>query len=312
MSDQTPVIDSHTHLYSAEMTPPYWVRAMADYGSSISERTPQEVHERIERDWFDQSGDRLVADMDAAGIAKSVVFVLDFGPYAGIDDTVSLERRYELYAEAIRRHPDRLVLYGGIDPRRPDAASFITRAVDEYGIRGVKIWPPNGSLPNETYCYRLYERCAELGLPVIVHTGQEIGPLRSECTKPIFVDQPANDFPEITWVLAHAGMGWWQEAAEIAWHHPNVYVDIAYWQAKYLRSPERFADELRGLITTAGRERVFFGTDWPALRAVRRVRHDTWVEVLQGFADEAPGGVEFTREEIDLLMGGAAARALGL
>jgi predicted TIM-barrel fold metal-dependent hydrolase len=113
-------------------------------------------------------------------------------------------------------------------------------------------------------------------------------------------------------VLAHAGMGWWQEAAEIAWHHGNVYLDIAYWQAKYLRSPERFAQELRGLISTAGRERVIFGTDWPALRTVPRVRHDVWVRTLLGLAEEAPGGVAFTREEVDLLMGGVAAKALGL
>lgn len=306
------VIDSHTHLYSGDMTPCYWIDAMADYGSSISGRTPGFVRERIESNWFDPEGDRLIADMDAAGIEKSVVFILDFALHAGVDDGISLSRRYELFAAAVARHPDRLVLYGGIDPRRPDAAQFVRRAHAEYGIRGVKIWPPAGAYPNESYCYRVYERCAELGLPVVVHTGQEIGPLRSECTRPMFVDQPANDFPELTFVLAHAGMGWWQEAAEIAWHHPNVYVDIAYWQAKYLRSPEQFCQELRSLISTAGKERVLFGTDWPAMRQVRRVKHDVWVKTLRELPENAPGGVRFERDEIDLLLGGAAEAALGL
>ncbi len=308
----TRVIDAHTHLYSREMTPAYWIDAMADYGSSVSGRPSEYVRERIETGWFDQDGDLLVADMDAAGIARSVVFVLDFALHAGVGDGISLERRYELFAAAVARHPERLVLYGGIDPRRPDAAAFVARAKDEYGIHGMKIWPPAGALPNESYCYRVYERCAELGLPVVVHTGQEIGPLRSECTRPILVDQPANDFPELTFVLAHAGMGWWQEAAEIAWHHPNVNVDIAYWQAKYLRSPEQFCRELRGVMSTAGASRVIFGSDWPALRQVRRVAHATWVELLRSLPDEAPGGVTFEREEIDLLLGGAAERALGL
>ncbi|HEY7632778.1 MAG TPA: amidohydrolase family protein [Thermoleophilaceae bacterium] len=306
------VIDAHTHLYSDEMTPHYWVDAMADYGSSISTRTSSYVRERIVEDWFDPTGDLLVADMDAAGIEKSVVFVLDFALHSGVGDGVSLERRYELFSQAVDRHGDRLVLYGGIDPRRPDAAAFVERAASEYGIKGVKIWPPAGALPNEAYCYRVYERCAQLGLPVVIHTGQEIGPLRSECTRPIFVDQPASDFPELTFVLAHAGMGWWQEAAEIAWHHPNVYVDIAYWQAKYLRSPETFCRELRQLISIAGKERVIFGTDWPALRKVPRVRHDVWMDVLRKLPEEAPGGVRFEREEIDLLLGGVAEAALGL
>jgi predicted TIM-barrel fold metal-dependent hydrolase len=306
------VIDAHAHLYSEEMTPRYWIDAMAAYGGSISGRAPQYVRERITGGWFDPSGDMLVSDMDAAGIEKSVVFVLDFGLYAGVDDSVSLARRYELFAAAVARHPDRLVLYGGIDPRRPDAAQFVQTARDSFGIQGVKIWPPAGARPDGSYCYRLYERCAELRLPVVVHTGQEIGPLRSECTRPMFVDQPANDFPELTFVLAHAGMGWWQEAAEIAWHHPNVYLDIAYWQAKYLRSPERFCQELRALISTAGKERVMFGTDWPAMREVPRVKHDVWVEVLRELPDHAPGGSVFEREEIDLLLGGAAAAALGI
>jgi predicted TIM-barrel fold metal-dependent hydrolase len=308
----TRVIDAHTHLYSAEMAPPYWYEAMAAYGAGLSGRSPEEVRRTIEEEWFDPTGDRLVAEMDAAGIERSVVYLLDFGLYGGVDDEVSLLRRYELFAEAVSRHPDRLVFFGGIDPRRPDATRLLERAHAELGLRGVKIWPPSGIRPDDPACYRVYELCAGLALPVVIHTGQEIGPLRSDTTRPIFCDQPINDFPELTFVLAHAGMAWWREAAEIAWHHANVYVDIAYWQAKYLRSPEQFAADLRGLISTAGKRRVIFGTDWPALRKVRHVKHDTWVQVLRDLPDSPLGPVSFEREEIDLLLGGNAATALGL
>jgi predicted TIM-barrel fold metal-dependent hydrolase len=306
------IIDAHTHLYSAEMTPDYWLDSMAAYGSAISDRTPEYVRERIERDWFDPHADTLIADMDAAGIDRSVVFVLDFGLYGGVEDSISLARRYELFAAAVARHPGRLSLYGGIDPRRPDAPRFIERAADEHAIAGVKLWTPAGVFPDDRAAYRVYAKCAELKLPVVVHTGQEIAPLRSESTRPILVDQAANDFPEVTFVLAHAGMAWVAEAAEIAWHHPNVYLDIAYWQAKYLRSPERFARELRELISTAGPQRVMFGTDWPALRTVRRVKHDTWVRVLRELPESSPGGVSFSAEEIDRLMGINAQQALGI
>lgn len=306
------LIDAHTHLYSAEMAPPYWYEAMAEYGAAISRRSREEVLATIERDWFDPDGDRLVADMDAAGIERSAIHLLDLGLYGGTDDNVSLERRYALYAAAVARHPDRLVFFGGVDPRRPDAVRLIRRAHAEWAMAAVKIWPPAGFYPNEPACYRVYAACAELGIPVLIHTGQEIGPLRSECTRPIYCDQPANDFPELTFVLAHAGMAWWREAAEIAWHHPNVYVDIAYWQSKYLRSPEGFAHDLRGLITTAGKRRVIFGTDWPALRKVAKVEPARWVETLRGLVDEPVGGAEFERDEIELLLGGNAETALGL
>jgi predicted TIM-barrel fold metal-dependent hydrolase len=304
------IIDTHTHLYSHEMAPRYWVDAMASYGSKVSSRPVEYVRERIEADWFDPDADMLVADMDEAGIDRSIVFVLDFGLFSGVHDDVSLARRYELFASAVVRHSDRLTLYGGIDPRRPDGVAFIEEAARDLGIRGVKIWPPSGVLPNEAACYRVYEKCAQLGLPVVIHTGQEIGPLRSDCTRPIFIDQPANDFPEVTFVIAHAGMAWWQEAAEIAWHHPNVYLDIAYWQSKYLRDAEQFVRELRSLLSIAGPGRVFFGTDWPALRKVRKVAHAEWVKFLRELPETAPSGVQFTRAEIDLMMGGAAQKIL--
>lgn len=304
------IIDVHTHLYSEQMAPGFWIDSMADYGSKVSGRSPEYVRKRIEADWYDPNADILVADMDAAGIDRSIVFILDFGLFSGVRDGVSLARRYELFAAAVARHPGRLTLYGGIDPRRPDSASFIEFAHDNLGIKGVKIWPPAGVYPNETSSYRVYTACQRLGLPVVVHTGQEIAPLRTECTRPIFVDQPANDFPDLTFILAHAGMGWWQEAAEIAWHHPNVYLDIAYWQVKYLRERDLFVHDLRSLMSTAGANRVFFGTDWPAMRKVRRVAHDTWVRFLTGLPDNPIAGVTFTREEIDLLMGGAAEKVL--
>ncbi|MEA2321946.1 MAG: uncharacterized protein QOD81_1796, partial [Solirubrobacteraceae bacterium] len=104
MPDGARVIDAHTHLYSEEMTPPYWLDSMASYGSSISSRSREEVRHRIERDWFDATGDLLVADMDAAGIDTSVVFILDFGLHGGVNDGVSLEHRYELFAQAVARH----------------------------------------------------------------------------------------------------------------------------------------------------------------------------------------------------------------
>lgn len=307
------IIDSHTHLYSRELAPPYWLKAMVRYGASISGRSEEYVQNRIEKEWFDKSGDLLVADMDEAGIDKSVVFVVDMGLAGGVDDDVSLVQRYELFAAACARHSDRLFLIGGIDPRRPDAADFVERAYHEWGIFGLKIWPPSGVKPNEAYCYRVYERAASLGLPVVVHTGQEIGPLESQTARPIFVDKPASDFPEVNFILAHAGMAWWEEAADIAWHQPNVYVDIAYWQGKFLKNEQVFRNQLKGLISTASARKVIYGSDWPALRNVKRVAPKPWTDLLRSLAE--PDGERpalLTEAERDLLLGGAAREALGV
>lgn len=302
------IIDSHAHLYSDRMAPSLWVDTMAEYGGAVAGRPPETVRKRIVEGWFDETGDLLIADMDESGVDHSVVFVLDFGPFSGTGDDVSLVERYQLFHRAVQRHPGRISLFGGVDPRRPDACRFIRRAAREWGIKGVKIWPPAGAYPNAPYCYRLYQTCAELNLPVVIHTGQEISPMHSESSRPSLCDQPANDFPEVTFVLAHAGMGWWEEAAEMAWHHPNVHLDIAYWQAKYLRSPELFERELRSLMSLAGPTKVMFGSDWPAMRLVPRGRQQAFVPMVQDLGSSTVSGVTFAQEEIDLLMGGNARR----
>lgn len=306
------IVDAHAHLYSLRLLPPFWIQAMAEYGQSISSRSALEVRQRIERDWFDETGDRLVSDMDEAGIDVTVVFAIDFGLHGGVEDSTSLVERYRLFHAAARRHEGRILLFGGIDPRRPDAVAFVERAVAEWNIRGLKIWPPAGVRPDASYCYRVYEKAAALRLPVVVHTGQEISPLHSEPTRPIYCDRPANDFREVDFILAHAGMAWWEEAADIAWHHPNVYLDIAYWQGKYLKSTETFARQLRELISIAGKRRVLFGSDWPATRTVPKVTPPRWIQTLRALATSPLGGVAFQQEEIDLLLGGNAARLFNL
>jgi len=303
------IIDAHTHIWDAEMAPVYWLKAMIKYGAAISGRTEESVENRIVNDWYDNTGDLLVSDMNAAGIDKSLVFALDMGLATGVDDSISVVQRHRHLAEIVNRHSDRLILVGGIDPRRPDARDFVQRAVDEFGIAALKIWPPAGVVPNEACCYRVYEKCADLGLPVIVHTGQEIGPLQSDTTRPINVDRPASDFPEVKFVLAHAGMAWWEEAADIAWHHSNVYLDIAYWQTKYLKNERLFRDELKALISGAGAKRVFFGSDWPAMRTVARAAPKAWMDVLQGLTTANDiGSVALSQEELALLLGGAASQ----
>ena len=134
------IIDSHAHLYGPRLTPGAWINAFVDYGCAISSRPPEFVRGRVEETWFDECGDLLIADMDEAGIEKAVVIAIDFALYAGVDDEISLEKRYEIYHQAVQKYSDRLILYGGIDPRRPHSAKFVERAVNEWGLRGFKLW----------------------------------------------------------------------------------------------------------------------------------------------------------------------------
>lgn len=306
------IVDMHTHLFGDVLTPKSWVSVMAQYGSRVARRDFQYVLQRMREDWFDETGDLLIDDMKAAGIDKSVVFVLDLGLFAGTDDNVSLRHRYDLAIAAVARHPEDLLFFGGIDPRRPDALDLLSDSFDGGALKGVKLWPPAGIQPNSADCYRLYEWCERNGLPVVIHTGHELGPFFSGTTRPIFCDEIASRFPQLRIVLAHAGMGWWEEAAYTAAAHEFVYLDIAYWQQKYLRNARRFQWELRSLIDIAGRERVMFGSDWPAFRRVRSVSPKDWIDTLQNSETEWSPEYSLSEEEIGGLLGGNAQRLLQL
>ena len=103
------------------------------------------------------------------------------------------------------------------------------------GIRCLKIHPPHQCYPANAYTEgldalgRIYRRCEERGLPVLVHTGTSIFPgARSKWGNPMELDDVAIDFPKLTIVMAHGGRPlWMEEAFFILRRHPNVYLELS-------------------------------------------------------------------------------------
>ena len=306
------IVDAHCHLYREDVPSRAWWDTFVKVSASLSGKTEERIRSKVPG-WLDPTGDMLISDMDEAGIDKSVVLLIDFamGEYK---DVTSLEDQHIMYAEAVKRHPDRLIAFAGIDPRRPETSKFLEKAVKEWNMKGLKIHPALGFYPNEPCCYRLYETCQQLGLPVLIHAGPEVSPWYSKFGMPIYFDDICNDFPELTIIMAHAGGCYWQEAVSIASNKLNLYVDLAWWQAPLLNlTEEEFYRRIRELVNTAGRSRVLWGSDWPAMRQVRRLDHTAWTNAMKEAPERAKKyGITFTEEEIGMIMGGNAVKVLGL
>ena len=126
-------------------------------------------------------------------------------------------------------------------------------------------------LPDERMAYPLYEVIAEHRLPAVFHTGQTAvgsgqrggGGILLKHSNPIHLDEVAADFPEMTIVMAHPSVPWQDEALSIAVHKPNVYIDLSGWSPKY------FPPQLVRYANTLLKEKVLFGTDFPALTPER-------------------------------------------
>ena len=227
----------------------------------------------------------------------AVVFTVDARTQLGVLPNSSVE-----IAAGAARHPDVLIPFGSVDPRTGTAAIDLARKlVTEHGARGFKFHPTlQGFDPSAAEFAPLWAAIDELGVPIVVHTGQTgVGAglpggfgLKLRYSNPILLDDVAADFPGLTIILAHPSVPWQDEALSMAAHKANVFTDLSGWSPKYF-SP--------ALVRQAGsilQNKVLFGSDYPALTPER------W---LADFAK-----LEISDAVRPKILVGNAARVLGL
>jgi uncharacterized protein len=202
-----------------------------------------------------------------------------FAVIFGVDAETTSGSRYignEYTADIVKRYPDRFMGFASVDPHKGKAAVLeMERSVKELGLRGLKLHPISQAFfPNDVRFYPLWEKCAELGVPVLFHSGQTAvgaglpggGGLKLKYAQPIHMDDIAADFPELNIIMAHPGVPWQEEQLSIALHKPNVFIDLSGWSPKYFRPIlVQYANSLL-------QNKVLFGSDFPALTPERWMR----------------------------------------
>ena len=296
------IIDIHRHLWSLFERFPRVADIAARAGNPMAkaERLP------LVPDW-EETGEKLIAEMDDAGVDISVIFMADYALRLG-DGIFSAEGENRIHVNLMRRYPDRVIAYFGIDPRRPGAADSLQRAVDEGGVRGLKMHPTVGYFPHDRVAYPLYEICQARGLPVTFHSGPMPSPLYSRFTEPFQFDDVAADFPDMNIVLAHSGQDHWPEALSVARSKPNVYLELSMWQPKW-KYPDEFLFAINRMRDTIGIERILWGSDFPGLRSYMSLKE--WTDLfkrLPSLGEEH--GYRFDDGDVDALLGGNSARLL--
>jgi predicted TIM-barrel fold metal-dependent hydrolase len=190
---------------------------------------------------------------------------------------------------------NRLIPFCNINPFLvADLADQLERYVTEMGFRGVKLYPTYQHFyANESRLYPLYAKAQELQIPVMIHTGSSIfRGARLKYGDPLYMDDVAVDFPDLTLLMVHSGRGFWYDRAYfLAKLHANMYMEISGLPPQkllvYFPELEQVADK------------VVFGSDWPGMPHIKRN-----IETIRGLPLK-----EETKEKI---LGGNAARILGL
>jgi len=71
-------------------------------------------------------------------------------------------------SELKENHPE-VIPFVHIDPRRKGYMDVLKQSVEEWGFRGLKVYPPLGYFPYDKDMYPVYAYCQKHGLPVITH-----------------------------------------------------------------------------------------------------------------------------------------------
>ena len=197
--------------------------------------------------------------------------------------------------------PKRLLPFGSVHPKRTkNPKRDVERLASKFDMRGLKIHPPHqlfaanayvdGKLPALRAIYRTAER---LRIPVMIHTGTSIVPgARSRFGDPMALDDVAQDFPDLTILMAHGGRPLWCDTAfYLLRRHANVYLDISSIPPKRLLE---WFPRLEEIST-----KVLFGSDWPG-PGIPGIR-----EEIDGFQ-----GLSLSDEAKERILRGNAARIL--
>ncbi len=278
-------IDFHTHpLLVREMIERYpdlevAARATFDIGNNFQ---PLEV---------------FLLELDVAGLEKAVVLPIDATTTRG-KTVYSNDQIAELCTLS-----DRLIGFASVDPHQKSAPDDLTRAVEELGLRGLKLAPGMQEFyADDRQYFPLYQRAAELGIPIIFHAGMSWEPgSRLKYGQPMHFEDVAAEFPQLKIVLAHLAWPWVLEAVALGLKYRNLYLDTS---ALYFDNPFdflKFAMTKQGPLTVferSLRKQIVFGSNYPRVevknmaRAVRRL----------GFSDECLDLV-FRENALELLGG---------
>ncbi|MCJ7749628.1 MAG: amidohydrolase [Armatimonadetes bacterium] len=186
------------------------------------------------------SAAQIVRTMDAADIARSVVFAM----------STTTQRSIEMAEDAVAQFPDRLIPYVYALPsyERP-VYRELEEALSDRGFRGIKIHAGECSLAAYVIDPVL-ELAGRYGVPCLIDLLGSLGVAQSL----------ADRFPETKIILAHLGHYQCQDAGlidrfiRIAEGSSNVFLDV---------SGVVLLDMIKDAVVRVGSSRVIWGTDGP-------------------------------------------------
>jgi uncharacterized protein len=154
---------------------------------------------------------------------------------------------------------------------RTDLFGLETRIRDGV-VKGIKLYPGYEPYPiNDPSLESVFHIAAKYKVPVLIHTGDTYAKTaKVRFAHPLLMDDVAVDYPDVTFVMCHAGNPWFTDAAEVIYKNDNVYADISGLTLGDISSDfeEYMVKRLVDMVKFLGGadKQLMYGTDWPLVR----------------------------------------------
>lgn len=307
------IIDVHYHLITSPVKYEDKLGHMGEQarlakaaGIKIDDET---LARRAAERYPDVTGEKIIKWMNDTGIDFTCVNTVDNVDNETTRETAQMANKR--IADIANKYPSRLMAFAGIDPRREAPLDMLKQCFEEYGMKGLKYHCDSGYDPNSPESIKILKYLEKKGGILLTHTGPLGPPAQCKYTEPILLSETSNKLPNLKIIGAHMGSApKWREWAALAAFYPNLYGDMAMWQAYAFGKYELFCRELRDLIDYAGLEKVMFASDGPIYDIV--IPTKKYVQLIKNLPNDAPKGIKFTEEEVEAILGNNAAKLLGI
>ena len=247
---------------------------------------PDDVHEAnpdSEDVWVYADLHKYWEMMDTLGIEKAVIMPLNDPWLMSMEFTIDAVHK-NLY-DMKQRYPGRFYAFADIDIRNAPAESVeaIRKAIEEYGLDGIKIHPNNTGVDlNSAYNQSIFTYAQENKIPVAIHSYPNKEDDRSAAHRIVNI---LEQYPELTVIVSHMGAHQWEQLLPT-----RCFVDISAILPDYVRTYgiAKTNEILRGF----GTDRLIFATDYPDSRVLEP-------DEIYGFYFNILNQMDFTQEEAE-------------
>jgi predicted TIM-barrel fold metal-dependent hydrolase len=156
----------------------------------------------------------------------------------------------EYIFEVQQRFASRIIGFGQINPRQPDAVLVIRKMAGRWGFKGLKLHPQlhGYHFADHQLLDPIFRECDAQGMTILVNA------LDDSFCHPFAIEEIARKFPSVNVIIAHMGTVWnVNEAIIVASRNTNVYLETSSAQLLDVQMAYR----------SLGAGKIVMGTDWP-------------------------------------------------